>query len=73
MEVHNMANVRVQITLDEKLLKMIDEKAESLFTSRSGYISMTMAQIILGEHRLHQTFQNTLEKAADEESQKKLR
>lgn len=38
--------LKVQISIDEELLKRIDEMAKALYTNRSAYISMTIAQAI---------------------------
>ena len=37
---------RVQLSIDDELLKKIDDMATALYTSRSAYISMTMAQML---------------------------
>lgn len=38
--------MKVQISIDEELLAKIDEMAKALYTNRSAYISMTMAQML---------------------------
>ena len=37
-------NMRVNINISDDLLKQIDEKAKSLFVSRSAYITLALVQ-----------------------------
>ena len=37
---------KINISMDDELLKKVDEMAKALYTNRSAYISMTIAQFI---------------------------
>lgn len=37
---------KINISVDDELLAKIDEMAKALYTNRSAYISMTMAQML---------------------------
>lgn len=37
---------KINISMDDELLKRVDEMATALYTNRSAYISMTIAQVI---------------------------
>jgi metal-responsive CopG/Arc/MetJ family transcriptional regulator len=56
---------KVQISIDDELLKRIDEMAKTLYTNRSAYISMTMAQTIKAQEEamgiIRQATQNAIE------------
>ena len=52
--------VKVQISIDEELLNKIDEMAKALYTNRSAYISMTMAQML----KIQQDAMGMMEKVA---------
>ena len=43
-----MSVVRINITMDDRLLKRVDELADALYTSRSGLITQLCAQGVLG-------------------------
>jgi metal-responsive CopG/Arc/MetJ family transcriptional regulator len=44
MEVTSM---KVQISIDDALMAKVDEAADAMYTSRSGYITMALSQLIM--------------------------
>ena len=51
---------KVMISMDDELLKKVDEMAKALYTNRSAYISMTMAQML----KIQQDAMGMMEKVA---------
>ena len=43
---------KINISMDDELLKRVDEMATALYTNRSAYISMTIAQVINAQEDL---------------------
>lgn len=61
---------RVMISMDDDLLKRVDEMAKALYTNRSAYISMTIAQVIKTQEdamgMMKQVAERAIEKQKDE-------
>lgn len=58
---------KVQISMDDELLKRVDEMAKALYTNRSAYISMTIAQVI----KTQESAMNMMERVAAEAVEKR--
>lgn len=66
--------MRVNINLSEDLLKQIDEKAKSLFISRSAYISTALSQKLQSDKLMDNIpeIMQTMKEAVRLENQKSL-
>lgn len=49
---------KVQISIDEELLKKIDEAAAAHYTNRSAYISITLAKELLKTDKAKEEVKN---------------
>jgi metal-responsive CopG/Arc/MetJ family transcriptional regulator len=58
--------LKIQISIDEELLKKIDVMADAHYTNRSAYISMTMASVIMQHDKVFGLVGDTLNAAKDD-------
>ena len=57
---------KVQISIDEDLLERIDNMAAALYTNRSAYISMTMAQVLNNQEKVMGLIETATGKALEQ-------
>lgn len=61
---------KIQISMDEELLELVDAMAKKYYTNRSAYISITLAQVIKSQQDAMGIIQQVTEKAIDDKNTK---
>jgi metal-responsive CopG/Arc/MetJ family transcriptional regulator len=62
---------KVMISIDDELLERINEMAKKLYTNRSAYIAMTMAQVLQNQEEAMGIIRQVTEKAIEDNKAKK--
>ena len=60
---------KINISLDDELLERINKMAEALYTNRSAYISMTMAQVLNNQEKVMGLLETATGKALEQKKE----